>query len=233
MNYNKALNYFKQSESNGLRPFIYMGIGVFIIIKFSVVLGLILFILGALMFYANSTSSVSDEEYDAMVLANVTDLKEKALNKLGVDETEVQEIEPIIISGYDYDDTGLLFRKGKDGKWRTNKYETVLMFFAKNEVHCYSNTFWTTKYNQKEATDVYFYGDIVSASTTTGQVQIKDNKGRLLVNKDGSPVLYTYESFKLQTSGGTSLHVTISDTELSRRSINAMRQLLREKKING
>ena len=85
-------------------------------------------------------------------------------------------------------------------------------------LHSYTCEFCTTEEQKKEFTDVYFYQDIVSASTESSTATFKN----------GEKV--QYESFKLTTSGGTSLFVSISDSDHAQRSISAMRQLLRAKK---
>ena len=160
---------------------------------------------------------VSDAEYDKAVQSVLEFLKEQALEKLGVDEDEVSEIEPILFGGYDYSDY-TLSKQGKDGIWRTNKYEVVYLFFSQNEVHCYTLEFSTSESKTRESTDVYFYKDVVSVSTCSKSVKIHEGYE------------YEHEMFKLVTAGGTVLEVSLTDVENSRNSINAMRQLLREKK---
>jgi hypothetical protein len=92
-----------------------------------------------------------------------------------------------------------------------------MLFFSEHEVHCYTYNFDTTSQKQTEATDVYFYKDIVSVSTASDTVQV------LGQNVD-------YEYFKLTTAGGTALSVSLRDVSNAQRSINAMRALLKTKK---
>lgn len=160
---------------------------------------------------------VSDAEYDKAVQLVLEFLKEQALEKLGVDEDEVSEIEPILFGGYDYSNY-TLSKQGEDGIWRTNKYEVVYLFFSQNEVHCYTLEFSTSESKTRESTDVYFYKDVVSVSTCSKSEKILEGYE------------YEHEMFKLVTAGGTALEVSLTDVENSRNSINAMRQLLREKK---
>ena len=174
----------------------------------------ILFVIAAIR---ASRKTVSDAEYDKAVQSALEFLKEQALEKLGVDEDEVSEIEPILFGGYDYSNY-TLSKQGEDGIWRTNKYEVVYLFFSQNEVHCYTLEFSTSESKTRESTDVYFYKDVVSVSTCSKSVKIEGYE-------------YEYEMFKLVTAGGTVLEVSLKDVEKnSRNSINAMRQLLREKK---
>lgn len=47
------------------------------------------------------SSTMKDDEYDAMVQAKVKsmDFRQKALNKIGLDESQVSEIEPVHFEG--------------------------------------------------------------------------------------------------------------------------------------
>lgn len=96
------------------------------------------------------------------------------------------------------------------------------IFFSRSELHCYTIIFKTTEnLILGEATDVYFYQDIVSASTAS----VNDK-----ITIDGKELIINAEAFKLTTKGGTSLTVNIIDSRHAQESVNAMRALLREKK---
>ena len=161
-------------------------------------------------------SHMSDSQYDASVRPVSTVLRNRALEKLGIDADEVNEIEPIIFHGYEYSGKeGILVKQGKDEKWRSNLYKAVSLFFSANEVHCYTLNYYTTEPKETEETDVYFYKDIVSISTGSEMVE-----GRS----------FSREYFKLITAGGSSLVVSLSDTKNAQRSINGMRSLIKLKK---
>lgn len=186
---------------------------------FSIVLILLCIagIVGAVfMIIGKKKKAVTDAEYDASVNAQLAGLQEKALQKLGIDEDEVKEIAPITFGGYKFSGIDRI-KLGADNLWRTNKYEHAILFFSENEVHCYSYFFDTTKAQFTESTEVYFYKDIVSASTASESATALNNN-------------INYEVFKLTTKGGTSLTVSLFDTGEAQRSINAMRSLLRSKK---
>lgn len=228
MDYGRNQRYF--SKMSWKLPIVLIVIGVIIFLggvrssAGAVFLGILLIAAGVAYIVLKTNGIPTDEEYDSVVQEQLNNLKAKALNKLGIDEDEVKEIEPIVIGGYDFDHFNLC-KLGKDNKWRTNKYEVACLFFSQNEVHCYSYEFCTTEDKKKESTDVYFYQDIVSASTASASARLTDNKG---IQKD-----YEYESFKLTTAGGTTLNVSMRDVDEAQRSINAMRQLLRAKKQQG
>lgn len=162
---------------------------------------------------------ISDRGYDAMVAEKLKSMnvKKRALNKLGLDIDEVCEIAPISFDGYKYKGANAI-KKGDDNIWRSNKYEVVMLFFSAHEVHCYTLVFNTTGTKQTEGTDVYFYRDIVSVSTTSDTVKLETGGN------------FDYEAFQLTTAGGTSISVSLRDVDGVQGSINAMRQLLRAKK---
>lgn len=220
MDYQKNQKYFQTINYKG--PIILIVIGAIIFLVGSsgsvgaAVVGLLLLAGGIAYIVLKKKNTPTDAEYDASVASMLNNMQAKALHKLDVDEDEVKEIAPISFDGYVYKGASQA-KKGKDGLWRTNKYESVMLFFSEHEVHCYTYNFDTTSQKQTEATDVYFYKDIVSVSTASDTVQV------LGQNVD-------YEYFKLTTAGGTALSVSLRDVSNAQRSINAMRALLKTKK---
>lgn len=220
MDYKKNEKYFKPISYTGAIILIVIGVLLVMSGKLMVLVGLLLIAGGVAFIVLKKKGIVTDEEYDASVASELDDLQSKALNKLGVDEDEVKEIDPISFDGYVYRGAAQA-KKGKDGLWRTNKYEAVMLFFSENEVHCYTYNFDTISQKHTEATDVYFYKDIVSVSTASDTVKVKEKNLEYDVE---------YEYFKLTTAGGTALSVSLRDTGNAQRSINAMRALLKTKK---
>ena len=222
MNYQRNQQYFQ--VVNYKNAAIAIGVGALIFLvgasqgQFGAILiGLLVAAAGVGFIYLKKKSIVTDMEYDASVASMLNDMKNRALNKLGVDEDEVKEIEPIPFEGYVYKGATQL-KRGQDGLNRTNKYQSVMLFFSASEVHCYTYNFDTITPKQSEDTDVYFYRDIVSVSTASESVQVLGQN-------------IEYEYFKLTTAGGTALTVSLRNVDENvQRSINAMRALLRAKK---
>lgn len=223
MDYQKNQKYFEGVSYMGGIILIVIGAIIFLAGLFksagAAIVGLLLLAGGIVFVILKKKGIVTDAEYDASVASMLNNIQSKALNKLGVDEDEVKEIAPISFDGYVYKGASKA-KEGKDGLWRTNKYESVMLFFSEHEVHCYTYNFDTTQQKQTEATDVYFYRDIVSVSTASDTVQVSGQ------NVD-------YEYFKLTTAGGTALSVSLRDVSNAQRSINAMRELLKIKKQQG
>ena len=230
MNYQRMLKYFTGQTAGGCSGcfgiFLILGsLGGFAegdIVTAIVALGLGLLLLSMSGSLAKSEEKgYSDGEYDAEVARYADSLKSHALNKLGVDESEVKEIHPIVLGGYDFDGADRI-KEGGDKKWRSNIYKVIMLFFTSNEVHCCTIRFKTTEdLILGEATDVYFYQDIVSVSTYSDNIKVTVKEKEIMIN---------CETFKLTTKGGTSLTVNLLNSRQGQESVNAMRALLREKK---
>lgn len=223
MDYEKNKRYFKKVSYGGAIILTLIGIIIFFACVSTsngdiAIIGLLLIAGGIGLIYLKIKSKVSDEEYDASVLSMISNIKSKALEKLGLEEEELitEDKEPVSIFGYDYKNATKI-KEGNDKIYRSDKFEIIMLFFTQQEAHIYTYKFDTTEPKQTEATDVYFYKDIVSVSTASDSIQ------SLGYN-------INYEYFKLTTAGGTALSVSLRDTNDAQNKIKAMRSILREKK---
>ncbi len=170
-----------------------------------------------------SLTAMKDADYDNMVDAKVKslNLKARAISKIGLDESEISEIKPIMFEGYD--DSGEYYSKiGSDGHVRTSKYQVTWLFFSATQVYFYTYTFSMTDDSKKENTEEYFYKDITNFSTTTVSVEYNDNKGRKQTQD--------LSKFAIVVPGDK-MYCAIGGSEDVERSIQAMKQKLREKKM--
>lgn len=218
MDYQKNQEYFQ--PANIKAGVIVCLIGL-VLLAASPIVGIIAIAIGALLIYLQVVGRPTDEEIDVAVASQLKDMKARALRKLGVDEDEVSEIAPITFDGYVYNKA--LIKQGKDGKYRSSKYQAVMFFFSSNEVHCFTYDFSIVESSQKESTDVYFYKDIVSVSTQTEGTEYSVGKGK--------SSQFDYEYFKLTTTGGTSISCAVRNIDDAQRSINGMRSLIKNKKM--
>lgn len=218
MDYKKNQKYFQPTN---LKAGIIVCIIGLVLLFVSPIVGIIAIAFGALLIYLQVGGRPTDEEIDAAVTSQLKDMKTRALRKLGIDEDEVSEIAPITFDGYVYDKA--LIKQGKDGRYRSSKYQAVMFFFSSNEVHCFTYDFSIVESSQKESTDVYFYKDIVSVSTQTEGTEYSVGKGK--------SSQFDYEYFKLTTTGGTSISCAVRNIDDAQRSINGMRSLIKNKKM--
>lgn len=221
MDYERNKKYF---SGNALLEFAKSHIIITVVVCFLLAftgVGMIACVLIGVACYLMSRNTPKDEEIDAAVSKQLANMKDRALRKLGIDEDEVSEIAPITFDGYVYDKA--MIKKGKDGLYRSNKYQAVMFFFSQNEVHCYTYDFCITENRQRESTDVYFYKDIVSVSTQTDGTEYSVGGGK---NSQ-----FDCEYFKLTTTGGTSVSCSVRNIDDAQRSINGMRSLIKIKKM--
>ena len=244
--------------------------------------------LGALAFGAflivktlRDNSSVTDAEMDQICENYVErNLKSMALKKLGIDEDQVQEIEPIQFHSYYFKNlssdradilqvmdlkkatsstqhkSSVQYKMGKDKMYRASNYKAAIFFFSVEQVYYYGLTFSLLGSEQRENTSDSFYGDIVDISTVSDTVIYRGAGsiladgimlllgGRAAVEAIIGSVLFDwfstvfgtkvetikFDEFVLTTSGSTTVGATISDLATAERSIQGMKNLVRDKK---
>lgn len=116
---------------------------------------------------------LKDEEYEALVAKKIKsmDFKQKALNKIGLDESELQEIEPVSFEGYWFDEKKTFSKDGKDKKWRSSAYQISWLFFSSTQVYLYQYTFNLDEDGKMEKTEEYFYKDITNFQTISDTIE--------------------------------------------------------------
>ncbi len=177
------------------------------------------------------SSGVPDQEYDAM-LNNVlqgTDWKKKALDKIGLDASEVTEIEPVRFEGFLFDGD-VFVKKGKDGMWRSSAYQLTWVFFSATQVYVWQNTFNMDEGGKKEKTEEYFYKDITNFSAQS-DTEEKENIGSAGCMGGAKVVREQVHTNRFQlTVPGEKLYCSMQQNEYTERSIQGMKAKLREKK---
>lgn len=171
---------------------------------------------------------LKDEEYDALVEKKIKsmDFKQKALNKIGLDESELQEIEPVSFEGYWFDEKKTFSKYGKDKKWRSSAYQISWLFFSSTQVYLYQYTFNLDEDGKIEKTEEYFYKDITNFQTISDTIEAptwdpkKDKFILVNINKNRFAV----------TVPGDKFLCSMEQNEYTERAIQAMKAKLREKK---
>ena len=118
--------------------------------------------------------TVSDDEFDAAKnrLTEGLDIRSKACKKLGIDEDQVKEIDPIIISGRAWDFSAKI-RAGKDKYYRTSAIEETHIFSSDNQIFAYTLKYDFLSGEIKERGEEFFYKDIVNFKTEDIEEKIK------------------------------------------------------------
>jgi hypothetical protein len=184
---------------------------------------------GAFLIYRQVAGRPSDGDIDRQVHGVMAELRQRALVKLALDEDEVRLLDPIVVGGYFLGSLGSGFRakRGKDGKFRSSIFEGVVIFFAEQELHAYKYQVSLLKRDESsERTDVYFYRDVVSVSTSSSSRSVR-------VVDQTKPQTWRTEVFTLTTSGGTDIECSMdASDDVVERNIQGARQLVRNKKMH-
>jgi hypothetical protein len=204
-----------------------------------VVAGIVIIAIGARGIWMSVAGKPSDQEMDEYIAEDLSLAKTKSLQKASIDESELVG-ESVVVTGPRFWNTGgatVLFKKGKDGRLRFSPMNISVLHMTQNQIVSYQCSLDLTTGNYlNEATDEYFYKDVVSVATKTESKTYK-------TDKYGTIQLNDAETFVLTTSGGTSVETILKDPKLiemmgggdiptteAERAIQVVRKMLREKK---
>ena len=179
------------------------------------------------------SETITDAEYDEKVMSKITslNLRQRALDKLGVDEDQVNEVEPVHFENWFFDMEKAYAKLGEDNLWRSSAYQVTWIFFSAEQVYVYQYTFHMDEDGMKEQTEEYFYKDItnfssISESVEKDDVLIKTNcKGE---SEYGRRIIET-DMFKISVPGDK-LQCSLKKTDYTESAIQGMKAKLREKK---
>ena len=213
INYELNYKYFNDDQSLLKSGGICLLIGITIALIASIKYGSVCIIAGFALIYFWYKGLSTGEMLDQQCAEIVATIKDRAIEKLGIDEDQVSEAAPIFFDGYDFEPKWNALYKEEDSVWRSSNYQGAVFFFSEEQVYYYSYTFSLINKNYSDDTEEYFYKDIVAVSTKSEERQ-------------GIP----YEVFILTTSGGTTITAAFSNATETQKAINGMRSLLRQKK---
>ena len=175
-------------------------------------------------------------EIDAQAKSALNDLKARALKKLGIEEEEVTLAKPIEFWGYQLGPTvlggdlnGIRDVQGKDGVSRSPEVKVSGFYFSEHSVHFYYRIFSLISDLSREGTEEYFYKDVVSVKTESQDEQLYDRSTGKAI-----PGLHAHsETFILRNTGGEATVCSVYDTGIADEACKAMRNLLKQKKLEG
>ncbi|MDR2596797.1 MAG: hypothetical protein LBC76_05680 [Treponema sp.] len=180
------------------------------------------------------SKNISDAEYDQLVQNKYTslNLKQKALDKTGVDESQVNEIPPCEFKWWLFDSDKARIKRGKDGIYRSSAYQVTWLFFSDKQVYVYQYTFNMDEDGKKERTEEYFYKDITNFSTSSESKEKEyweAGKGCLSKTPIITRKIMDYDIFKLIVPGDAFSCSMVNNSEAEDK-IKGMKNKLREKK---
>ena len=190
------------------------------------------------------------DEYCAHVdrVVENLNLKQRALDKIGLDESQVSEIAPINLSYFLYKGDGIRAKyeeiKNNDrkhtstGLWKsvTNKYCVVWIFFSATQLYTYSYEFDTISNNSVERTRDFFYSDITCIRTEREIEEFiyeKKEKGCGCLKKKEAKYAHrdkVFDSLQITVPNDVySFYLRVEDDSVAE-SIQAAKAMIREKK---
>lgn len=183
---------------------------------------------------SKSSSNLTIEEYIKLVQdkCNTLDLRNKAIAKIGLDESEIQEIPPITVSSFLYDDDVLI--KVDNQIAVSSQYVITWIFFSATQIYTYKYIFDTTSDNTWEFTKDFFYSDVTCLTTTRAlkeKIDINITKGCLTSGENYVKNNYVVETFEIIVPG-TSYSFSMRNSETFEQSLQAAKAMLREKKFS-
>jgi hypothetical protein len=182
-----------------------------------------------------SKKYLTQEAYMEIVSARLSqfDSKQRALAKLGLDEDQVKEIDPVCFTGFRYTHSTInpwFIKVGKE--WCSSMWEITWLFFGNEQVFVYHHGFDTTDDSLVDTTQEYFYKDITAFATSSesSQKKVWEVKSEGCVSNRVSTMATTStEVFRIVVPGEVFSCVYKEDSTSSQK-ISAMKQKLREMK---
>ena len=176
-------------------------------------------------------STMTMQEYMALVQrkCRAMNLQARALQKIGLDPSQVQEIPPIVLSSFVYDDDCVI--RVDSNVAVSSQYSITWIFFSATQMYTYKYIFDTTSDNTWEFTKDFFYSDITCFSTMCAvkeKIEIKAGKGCLgaeTITKNH----YVVDTLEVIVPG-TSYSFSLRNSDTIEQSIQAAKAMLREKK---
>lgn len=185
---------------------------------------------------SKSSSNLSMDEYLKLVQdkCNQLNSRERAIAKIGLDESQIQEIPPITLSSFVFDDDSDLLIKVDDHTAVSSQYSITWIFFSATQIYTYKYIFDTTSDNTWEITMDFFYSDITCFTTIKAikeKIDISIAKGCLKSGENVSKNNYVVDTFKIIVPG-TSYSFSMRNSADMEQSLQAAKAMLREKKFS-
>ena len=178
------------------------------------------------------SKGIPDSDFDANKVRQISalNLKQKALNKLGIDEDQVKEVDPICLEGPAYK-TSTWRRRGGDQTNRYSAYQVTYIFCSSDQVYAYQYTINLDSDEKKERAEEYFYKDITNFTSIddTEEFEFEITKGGCQPSTEIQRIKVNTNTFKIAVPGDAFECSMISNSEIEGQ-IQALKAKLREKK---
>ena len=176
---------------------------------------------------------ISLMEYNQMVAnrLNGLNLRERAIEKIGLDESEIEEIPPIVMNGFCFlDDDAYI--KIEDDTAVASRFAVSWIFFSATQIYTYTYKFDMTSDDVWETTRDFFYQDITSFTTEQKIVERIDNLLASCIRKGIEAQKHNYRVDTIQiVVPNDSYRFAMRNSGNLEQSIQAAKSMLRERKF--
>lgn len=178
------------------------------------------------------SSNLTMEEYIKLVQdkVNAIDFKAKAIAKIGLDESQIQEIAPIMLADFVFDDDAII--KADNQMVVTSQFAVTWIFFSATQLYTYQYVFDTTSDNTWETTKDFFYTDVTCLTIERAvkeKIDISIKKGCLASGENTVKNNYVVDTFQIIVPGA-SYSFSMRNAQNVEQSLQAAKAMLREKK---
>ena len=177
-----------------------------------------------------SKPTISMQQYMDIVNIKLQSInfRERALQKIGLDPSQVQEIPPVVFNSFIYDDSCLI--RVDDNVAVSSQYSVSWIFFSATQMYTYQYIFDTTSDNTWEITKDFFYSDITCFITERDlREKIEISNGCVLSGENIEKTHYVVDMLKIIVPG-TTYEFSLRNSDTIEQSIQAAKAMLREKK---
>ena len=182
----------------------------------------------------SSFTVMKDKDFDKLLYDAVSsiDMKERALAKLGLDPTQVGDVNPIFLDGYYFDldeveKGNILLKTGRDDLTRCSSYELTCLLFGREQLYAYSYKFSMINLEVLEEASEFFYNAIDSVEIDTRVTE------KLLTGKGCMGAL----NWRYETSTFLTLKVSVPGNSFicslrpeNEQSLMGLKHLIRDRK---
>ena len=184
-------------------------------------------------------------DYEQIVANRLSglDLKNMAIEKIGLDESEINEIPPIVLSGYIWEDfdakdrDDVVFFHAEDGRAVSSRFSVTWLFFSRLQIYSYTYIFDTVSDRIWEKSMEFFYQDITCFAINENLVQKiidKNSKGCVhgclsFFRKNMECHSYYVNELKIVVPGG-SYSFSMRNNGKQTDSLHAAKAMVRERK---
>jgi len=156
---------------------VYAAIGIALIGMWGIYSATIPLVVGLIMLVFGRGGVMNDSEYDGQAERLKENIKYRVLQAFNMDDDKyVKTLETIVFNEYEFkDDPSYLYKKGKDGKMRSNVYMFAVLMFGPEKMYVYTRRVNFTDENVEEAItkNIYLYTDLKKSEALPESIPVK------------------------------------------------------------